>query len=218
MEWKQHSEERKQWREVNDRLNDWFETEGIAPHQSPAENKLLSKGFGRWTGSQILETTWRTEALAALLWALSKLRSMPAYTERVDSTFVFKHIPILESTREFARSVKLRSREVIKAERDAAEFWHWRARTEMLRRQGFVPPEGDSFELCIKRAAESAIEQGIVPKLVKGDVPALNKSYGKLNIQQFADAHSVAVERHHALNWLCGHSDNGDWDCTRTDT
>lgn len=218
MEIKQDADRRAEWKRINDRLNEWFESEGIAPHRSAAEVRQLRKPLGRWTDSEIFGTIWRTEALAALLWALGKLSNMPPYTERVDSRAVFDVIPIMEPTKDFKRSVKLRSRKVIEAERHAAEFWHWRARTEMLRRQGFVPPEGDTFEACIRRAAETAVEEGIVPKIVAGDVPARGKSYGKLTDAQYADAHSVAMERHFALNWLCGYSDRGDWDETTTGT
>lgn len=218
MEVQRDPELKKQWKQINSRLNQWFQSEGVEPHLSAAEKKVLNKQLGRWTQSEVFNTIWRTEALAALLWALGKLSEMPVYTERVDSSFVFGHIPILEPTKDFVRSVKLRPKKALDAERHAAEFWHWRARTEMLRRQGFVPPEGDTFEACIKRAAESALEEGIIPRVVKGDAPARGKSYGKLTDQEYADAHSVAVERHYALNWVCGYSDKGDWDSTPTDT
>jgi hypothetical protein len=217
MEIQQDPDTRDQWKRINDRINTWSKDEGIAAHHSKAEKKLLSKRFGGWTENEVMESIWRTEALAALLWALGKFQEMPAYTQAVKSTSVWKLIPIMEPTKPFLKSIKLRSRKVIEAQRDAAEFWHWRARTDMLRRSGFTPPEGDTFKACIKRAAESAVKKGIVSKMVAGDVPARGKSYGKLTDREYADAHSVAVERHFALNWLCGYSD-GDWDSTRTDT
>jgi hypothetical protein len=218
MEIQQDPDVRDQWKRVNDQIKTWCNDEGITPHQSKAEQKLLSKRFGGWTESEVVESIWRTEALAALLWALGKFKEMPVYTQAVDSSSVWKLIPIMEPTKPFLKSIKLRSRKVIEAECGAAEFWHWRARTEMLRRSEFTPPEGDTFEACIKRAAESAVKQGIVSKMVAGDVPARGKSYGKLTQEQSANAHSVAVERHFALNWLCGYSNRGDWDSTQTDT
>lgn len=208
---------RDDWKRVNNRIVAWSKDEGIAAHHSKAEKKLLSKRLGGWTEGDVIQSIWRTEALTALLWALGKFPEMPAYTQAVDSPSVWKLLPIWEPTKPFLKSVKLRARTAIAAERDAAAFWHWRARTEMLRRQGFTPPAGDTFEACIKRAAEAAVKKGYVAKMIAGDVPAGGKSYGKLTDKQYADAHSVAIERHYALNWLCGSSE-GDWDSTRTDT
>lgn len=209
---------RQGWSNMLQRLSLWLKTEGVLPHQSAAEKKLMAKPLGRWKETQAFEMTWRTEALAALLWALGKLPAMPSYDKRVDSQYVFGHVPVLEPVQGWLRGVRLRARAKLDAECDVAEYWHWRARTEMLRRQGFVPPDGDTFEACIRRAAESALKKKIIPKVVRGDAPILGKSYGKLTDAQYADAHSVAVERHCALNWLCGYSDGGDWDTTRTDT
>jgi hypothetical protein len=209
---------RQGWSNMLKRLSQWLKAEGILPYQSAVEKKALGRPLGRWTEGRAFEMTWRTEALAALLWALNKLPTMPSYEKRVDSQHVFGHTPVLEPVGDWLRSVRLRSRAQIEAASQVAEFWHWRARTEMLRRQGFVPPDGDTFEACIRRAAESALKKKIIPKLVRGDAPMLGKSYGKLTDAQYANAHSVAAERHYAFNWLCGFSDDGDWDSTRTDT
>ena len=40
--------------------------------------------------------------------------------------------------------------------------------------------------------------------------------YRHLAPEQHAEAHSIAVERHHALNWLCG--EGASWDDVPLDT
>jgi hypothetical protein len=40
--------------------------------------------------------------------------------------------------------------------------------------------------------------------------------YRHLSPEQHAQAHSIAVERHHALNWLCGNGSS--WDDVPLDT
>ena len=47
-------------------------------------------------------------------------------------------------------------------------------------------------------------EQGLLPTPMRGDFRAYGKVYRHLAPEQHAEAHSIAAERHHALNWLCG--------------
>ena len=50
----------------------------------------------------------------------------------------------------------------------------------------------------------------------RGDFQAYGKVYRYLSPEQHAEAHSIAVERHHALNWLCGAGNT--WDDVPLDT
>ena len=52
-------------------------------------------------------------------------------------------------------------------------------------------------------------EQGVLPAPMRGDFRAYGKVYRHLSPEQHAEAHSIAVERHHALNWLAGHGERG---------
>jgi hypothetical protein len=218
MECQRDPASREKWAGIWKKIVAWFAEEGVKPHQSAQERKLLAKPFGKWSQGEVFETIWRTEALAALLWALGKLPEMPSYETMVHSKAVFAVIPLLVPTAEFKQTVKLRPDEEIESARQAAEFWHWRARTEQLRQRGFVPPSGDTFEACIERGVKAAKRDKIVPRIKQGDVSILGKPYSQLTQEEYANAHSVAVERHYALNWLCGDSDEGDWDSVRTDT
>jgi len=51
---------------------------------------------------------------------------------------------------------------------------------------------------------------------MRGDFRAYGKVYRHLSPEQHAEAHSIAVERHHALNWLCGAGET--WDDVPLDT
>ena len=48
------------------------------------------------------------------------------------------------------------------------------------------------------------------------DFPAFGKAYRNLSEDEYEQATSIAMERHLALNWLCGY--DSDWDETPTDT
>ena len=74
----------------------------------------------------------------------------------------------------------------------------------------FVIPPGTAARL---KAGEAA---GVLPSPMRGDFLAYGKVYRHLSPEQHAEAHSIAVERHHALNWLCGAGET--WDDVPLDT
>lgn len=210
--------QRPAWSEHLQRMRKWLKDEKVERHLSRQERKWLNKPLGLWDDKDVSNHIWRTEGLTALLWALGQFKTMPGYDRMVDARSVWDKLPVLELTARFLKNVRLRGRKRLEAERHAAEFWHWRARTEQLRRFGFTPPKGDTFRACIRRAAETARQRKFVSRTVKDDVPILGKPYAKLSPKEQVDAYFVAVERHRALNWLCGYSERGDWDTTQTDT
>jgi hypothetical protein len=59
-------------------------------------------------------------------------------------------------------------------------------------------------------------EQGLLPAPMRGDYRAFGKVYRHLTPEQHDEARSIAVERHHALNWLCG--EGRTWDDVPLDT
>ena len=59
-------------------------------------------------------------------------------------------------------------------------------------------------------------EQGLLPAPMRGDFRAYGKVYRHLAPEQQAEAHSIALERQHALNWLAGLGDS--WDDVPLDT
>jgi hypothetical protein len=59
-------------------------------------------------------------------------------------------------------------------------------------------------------------EEGVLPAPTRGDFGAFGRVYRQLTPEQYAEARSIAVERHHALNWLCG--EGRGWDDVPLDT
>ena len=57
---------------------------------------------------------------------------------------------------------------------------------------------------------------GVLPAPVRGDFPAYGTVYRQLSPEQLAEAHSIAFERHHALNWLSGLGES--WETVPLDT
>jgi hypothetical protein len=156
----------------------------------------------------VVDAVWRGEALGTLLWAL-QLAELPPYDEPFDA----EEVVAVETD-----DAELRDEEEVELERESARLWHWRARTTGLQAAGAVdlPERYATFDQLIAATAMRGYEQGLLPAPMRGDFRAYGKVYRHLAPEQHAEAHSIAVERHHALNWLCGEGES--WDDVPLDT
>jgi hypothetical protein len=156
----------------------------------------------------VVDAVWRGEALGTLLWAL-QLAELPPYDQPFDAEQV---------AAAGLEDAHLRDAEEIELERDSARLWHWRARTTSLQAAGALelPARYATFDQLIAATAMRGYEQGVLPAPVRGDFRAYGKVYRHLEPAQHAEALSIAVERHHALNWLCGAGET--WDDVPLDT
>jgi hypothetical protein len=156
----------------------------------------------------VVDAVWRGEALGTLLWSL-QLAELPPYDQPFDARQAAV-VPLDDA--------KLRESEEIELERESARLWHWRARTTGVQAGGGValPDRYASFDQLIAATAMRGYEQGLLPAPMRGDFRAYGKVFRHLTPAQLAEAHSIAVERHHALNWLCGEGDS--WDDVPLDT
>jgi hypothetical protein len=156
----------------------------------------------------VVDAVWRGEGLGTLLWAL-QLAELPGYDTPFDPN------ELLAADLDEAR---LRAAEEIDLERETARLWLWRARTTALQAAGDVelPERYANFDQLIAATAMRGFEQGLLPAPMRGDFRAYGKVYRHLAPEQQAEAHSLAVERQHALNWLAGLGDS--WDDVPLDT
>jgi hypothetical protein len=156
----------------------------------------------------VVDAIWRGEALGTLLWAL-QLEELPPYDRPFDAEDVAE-APLDEA--------RLREPGEIALEQESARLWHWRARTTQVQATGGVelPERYATFDQLIAATAMRGYEQGVLPPPMRGDFRAYDRVYRHLTPEQHAEAHSIAVERHHALNWLCGLGDS--WDDVPLDT
>jgi hypothetical protein len=156
----------------------------------------------------VVDAVWRGEALGTLLWSL-QLAELPPY----DAPFDHADVAAIDPS-----AGVLRDEEEIDSERESARLWHWRARTTEVQAAGAVdlPARYATFDQLIAATAMRGYEQGLLPAPLRGDFRAYGKVYRHLEPGQAAEAHSIAVERHHALNWLAG--EGTSWDDVPLDT
>lgn len=162
---------------------------------------------------------WR-EGLFVLAWALRARDKLPPYDRQVSPKGLADFPP--KDLERFVKSARLRPRAQIEAARDLAEFWHWRSRTRHLAASGeppFDPPvEGiESYDDIVRQAARSAGKRGDF-RPIKEDFPAFGRAYRELTDEQWHEISSITMERHFALNWLCGLAPRNAWEQTPTDT
>jgi hypothetical protein len=186
----------------------WAETEGLTDLYGAAERELVERHPSTWTPQEVVNATWLQEAVGALLWALWERDELPGFDCEFEDAAA--GVPVLESTMQFVRRAVLRPADEIDRARDAAELWHWRAR-RTKRAHG-----AGELDDAVRDVAMHAYEQGHLEEPIDGDFPAFGKPFRELTEDEVARASSIALERHFALNWLCGYSD--DWDGTPTDT
>jgi hypothetical protein len=170
----------------------------------------LREALGRLPSEDpdVIDAVWRGEGLGTLLWAL-QLAELPGYDTP------FEADELLEASLDDAR---LRDAQEIDLERESARLWLWRARTTSLQEAGQVelPERYATFDQLIAATAMRGFEQGLLPAPMRGDFRAYGKVYRHLAPEQQAEAHSIAVERQHALNWLAGLGDS--WEEVPLDT
>jgi len=156
----------------------------------------------------VIDAVWRGESLGALLWVL-QLAELPGYDE------AFEPDELLEADLADGR---LRDPEEVELERESARLWLWRARTTALQATGDIelPDRYATFDQLIAATAMRGFEQGLLPAPMRGDFRAYGKVYRHLSPEQQAEAHSIALERQHALNWVAGLGDS--WDDVPLDT
>ena len=67
-------------------------------------------------------------------------------------------------------------------------------------------------------AAEKAASDGLFESPMGGDFSVFGRPYREISGEEWSQATSIAMERHRALNWLCGYAPANRWDETPTDT
>jgi len=109
---------------------------------------------------------------------------------------------------------------LVEEQRNLAELWHWRSRTRQLQdsNYNFSFPGGLTIQKVIGMAASKAATNGVIPSPIGDDFPIFGKPYRDATHEEYSQATSIAVERHRALNWLCGLAPRNRWSETPTGT
>jgi len=117
---------------------DWLVDEGLWDHVTPKERAFFLEHSP--SQQQIVNATWRAEALHILLWSLNRLPSLCKVTEQCSLTAECDASPFLHPTSDFIASANLRPEEELRSALDVVYHAHWQVRDAQLR--GLSAPDG----------------------------------------------------------------------------
>jgi len=210
-----------------DDVETWIEEAALTAAFSAKERELLGRPRGSWQRDEVIVTSWKSECVGVLAWALSLLESMPS----IDSMFfhpdaLAAQLPRGTTTDRLLRRASLRAQPAIDDLREGAMALYWRSTTERILRDparsdmrtlaGTRVPSDETLRAYVRAAAESAHAKGHVTRLVDADFPAFETSISALDDARFWNVDHMLRERCRALNWLCGAARR--WDEVGTDT
>lgn len=213
------SEERERFiREYDGRargVRESLESSGLWVDASTVEREFFSVRLLDRTVRQYLDSAWSMESLGCCLWALKQLPQMPAYDTQCSSA-ILEQVPRPGDS----GALVLRRFAELEHARSIAELWHWRSRTrQLVEDKRKIPlPDGLTLDEIVRTTATKAAAAGDIPEPCSGDFPVFGKAYRDLSSEEYLVATSIAVERHRALNWVCGRAPANRWADTPTET
>jgi hypothetical protein len=188
---------------------EWLFDQGLASQLTASEAAFLDSPLGSIASEAIQEISWQGEALAALAWAAG-VRDMPPIDAISDLGPILDLIPgPWDTIKAWAIDSAIVSEFEAVRERERAEIWHWRATTELLRRDA-LPAERSDYEAAIAEVAAEAHAAGLVPALHERDFPLRGRSIKEISDTQLDELIDLTGQRLRALNWLCGFGTSWD--------
>ncbi len=188
-------------------------------HMTREEQEFLQSAPPKIKFQQHLNAMWRLESAAVLMWALGLITDFPSFGNQSNPE-ILKQIPH-ENIDKFINGSLLLAENEIENKRSLAELWHWRSRTRQLIEEKRVPPQElgfNSFDQIVEQVANEAFRQGDLSQVIDNDFVAKGKAYRDLTDEEWSEVLSITMERHHALNWICGYAQRNQWDKTPTET
>lgn len=214
--------------ESESRCKAFWDTVSSSPvftYLSRWEREFATTTILTMSSQQQIDALWHLEAAQVLMWALRLIPELPVPDAQAEADIL--KLEILSRPTSLLSSAQLRPQAEIDHARDVAELWHWRSRTEDLIREGRPFPSSDetfrnqgltSYQDIVRMAVNAAHARGDLQVMSGGDFAVRGKPYAQLSLEEWSEVRSISIERHHALNWLCGYTPNNDWDTTPTDT
>ena len=196
-----------------------FKSNGLWKLMTKEEQEFIQSIPPKVKAQQHLNAMWRLESAVVLMWALGLIDDFPGFDNQTDSD-ILKRIPY-ENISQFIYGATLLSDFEIERKRSLAELWHWRSRTRQLIDEKRTPPPGmgfNSLDQIVQRIANEAYKQGDLSKLIDNDFSPKEKAYRDLTEEEWSEVRSITMERHHALNWICGYAKGNRWDKTPINT
>ena len=164
-----------------------------------AEHQLVLADIGEADEQQTIDSSWRVEGATVLAWALGWIPEIPLHDEASDLLIIAPDHPYPGGT----ESPALQEPKLVRTVEEL--YWaqrrllaiHWRMRQMMVET---TPVDWISF-------AEDNWFGGFDPAglpSLEGDLAVSGEPAYRADPDRLAEARSIAMERHQAINWLIG--------------
>jgi hypothetical protein len=173
----------------------WLEEHDLLDELEPGERALLDARVGSLEPQAIVDATWRSEGIAVLAWMLG-VAQLPAHDEMVDVAGLTSDLGFLDDASALD-APRLRSEDERQWMGDRLLGLHWRLRDFSLR------PEAMDFRAFAADCWFGSFDLEGIP-LVDDDLAIDGQAITDADPDRRGIAHSIAMERHQAINWLAG--------------
>ncbi len=174
-------------------LRAWIGAVRLDDEHEPDEVALVDAPRGTLTPEQQANGSWRSEGVMVLAWALGA-GALPDHETQGDPFDAARELGFLGPT---PSRVALRPAEEIDREARRSLAIHWRLREASLRRKPV------DFERFSRESWFGGFDLGDIP-LAEGDLAIGGVPITRADELQVQICSSIAMERHHAFNWLLG--------------
>jgi len=197
---------------------------GLWKYSTQKEKDFLSSYGNNMDSMSQMNASWRMEAAIILMWALKIIDNYPDLNGPTNPE-TLKKVEI-KKIGLFSSDFNLQPYKEVSHMRDILEAWHWRVNTRRLIQDNYkFEPDANmkksginSLEDIVRMTAKSAYESGDIKEIIDRDFVYKGQPFRDLSTDDFHEATSIIIERHYALNWLCGYAPNNNWEETPTDT
>jgi hypothetical protein len=188
---------------------EWFRDQHLASQLTAREAAILDSPLGCLAPEVIVEVSWQGEALVALAWAIGA-SDLPPVDTTSDPRTILELVPRpWDAIKAWISDPKFVSESDAVRQRELVEIWHWRATTELLRREAF-PAERLDYEAAIAEVVAEARTAGLLPALRDGDFPVRGRSIKEIPNTEVDQLVALTGQRLRALNWTCGFGKSWD--------
>ena len=182
--------------DIND-LRAWLSSLDIAEEVEPREQRIIETPAQQLAQQDLIDSIWTLEGLAVIAWALGLL-DLPPYDRLVETDELLTALAFLDYSRSRDIITKAALRPVDDLERFNRQIfaYHWR----------MVDYRVNRTTIDFARVQFGPEPLDVSWALVNGDLALQGVEIVEAEPELFARMSSVAMERHKASNWLCGHA------------
>jgi hypothetical protein len=175
----------------------WLEAVGIFGELEPEERAILETPVGGLSERERIDTSWRSEGMVVLAWALCR-SDLPPYRVECEPEEVSAALGLLE---EYETSVlaapQLRPLDEIDEAANVNLALHWR-----LRQHEYHPGKMDFVAFARDCQWADLSLEGL--DVVDNELAFGKTPLDEVDEEEYRHVLSITVERHRAFNWLLG--------------